>query len=66
MDRPLSDDSQWRIQDFPLGGGEGTDLRLRHFSVKMHAKTKELDPVEGRALAAPPGSANDSNGIICT
>ena len=50
--------SQWRIQDFPLGGG--ADLRCIHFSAKMYAKTKEIDPVgEARAGGAPPGSAND-------
>ena len=49
---------QWRIQDFPLGGG-GANLRHVHFLAKMYAKTKEIDPVGGgRALAAPPGSAN--------
>ena len=42
---------QWRIQDFPLGGrrpvggGGGTNLQCVHFSVKMYAKTKEIDPV---------------------
>ena len=34
---------------FPVGGGRalvrrGVDLRRRHFSVKMYAKTKELGP----------------------
>ena len=46
---------QWRIQDFPLGSA---DLRRVHFLAKMYAKTKEMDPVGGRAPAAPPGSAN--------
>ena len=46
--------NQWRIQDFPLGGA---NLRQVHFSVKTHAKMKELDPVGGRS-PAPPGSAN--------
>ena len=44
---------QWRIQDFPLGGG-GANLRRIHFSMKMYAKTKEIDPVGGaRAGGAP-------------
>ena len=51
---------------FPVGGGGGeplgggTDLRRGHFSVKMYAKTKELDPVWGRGAhrRRPPGSAN--------
>ena len=34
---------------FPVAGcravGEGTDLRREHFSAKIYAKTKELDPV---------------------
>ena len=37
---------QWRIQDFPLGGG-GANLRCVHSSVKTYAKTKEMDPVGG-------------------
>ena len=50
--------------EFPVGGWGaellgGTDLRCRHFSVKTYAKTKELDPVGGHVLAAPPGSANE-------
>ena len=53
---------QWRIQDFPLGGAPthwgGADLQYVHFSAKTYAKTKEIDPVGGRAPAAPPGSAN--------
>ena len=44
---------QWRIQDFPLGGG-GANLRRVHFSTKTYAKTKEIDPVGGaRAGGAP-------------
>ena len=39
----------------PLGGA---NLRCGHFSAKTYAKTEELDPVGGRAPAAPPGSAN--------
>ena len=42
----------------PLGG---TDLRHVHFSVKMYAKTKEIDPVGGGGGTCqwhPPGSAN--------
>ena len=35
---------QWRIQDFPLGGGGGADLRHVHFSAKTYAKTKEIEP----------------------
>ena len=54
---------QWRIQDFLLGGVPtrwgGTNLRHIHFSAKMYAKTKEIDPVGGaRAGGALPGSAN--------
>ena len=40
-------------------GGGGADLQCGHFSTKTYAKTKELDPVGGRVLAAPPASAND-------
>ena len=36
----------------PFWGGFG--LQRGHFSVKMYAKTKELDPVGGRAPARPP------------
>ena len=36
----------------PLGAG--VDLRCGHFSVKMYAKTKELDPIGGRAPGTPP------------
>ena len=43
---------QWRIQDFPLGGG-GADLRCGHFLAKMYVKTKEWDPVGGGAASAP-------------
>ena len=46
---------------FPVGGGGGADLRRIHFSAKMYAKMKEIDPVGGegaRAGGAPPGSAN--------
>ena len=54
---------QWWIQDFPLGGrqpvGGGANLRCIQFSAKMYAKTKEIDPVGGRAPRRPPGSAND-------
>ena len=35
-------------------GGRGPILGGGHFSVKMYAKTKELGPVRGRALARPP------------
>ena len=49
---------QWRIQDFLLGGadplGGGANLRCVHFSAKTYAKMKEIDPVGGRAQAAPP------------
>ena len=31
----------------------------RRFSVKMYAKTKELDPIGGGGVAATPGSATD-------
>ena len=40
----------------------GANLRPVHFSAKMYAKTKEMDPVGGRASGAPPGSAN----VFCT
>ena len=39
-----------------MGGAEplgDTNLQNRHFSVKMYAKMKELDPVGGRAGGAP-------------
>ena len=41
-----------------LGGGTdllggGTNLLYVYFSVKTYAKTKELDPVVGRAPGAP-------------
>ena len=52
---------QWRIQDFPLGGAEplgGANLRCGCFLAKTYAKMKELDPIGGRTLVAPPGSAN--------
>ena len=52
---------QWRIQDFPLGGGRqpvggggGANLQCVHFSAKMYAKMKEIDPVGGARAAAPP------------
>ena len=35
---------------FPVGG---VDLRCRYFSMKMYAKTKELDPVGGMRPACP-------------
>ena len=49
---------------FPVGGG--ANLRCVHFSAKMHAKTKEMDPVGGggHAPAAPPGSANDALPLV--
>ena len=57
--------NQWRIQDFPLGGadllGWGTDLQCVHFSAKTYAKMKEMDPVGGGAMVAPPGSANGND-----
>ena len=46
---------------FPIGRRGpivGLDLRHRHFSVKMYAKTKELGPVGGRAPGTPPRSTN--------
>ena len=50
---------QWRIQDFPLGGGGadrlwGADLRRANFSAKMYAKTKEMDPVGGACASGAP------------
>ena len=52
---------QWRIQDFPWGGGGwrgplGADMDPRHghFSVKMYVKTKELGPVGGGVCPARP------------
>ena len=58
-------------RDLPSGGSRiscwgvltrwgGTDLRRIHFSGKTYAKMKEMDPVGGHALVAPPGSANAS------
>ena len=52
---------------FGWGGGKrqavagGADLRHGHFSAKIYAKTKELDPVGGGAPVAPPRSANDDD-----
>ena len=46
--------NQWRIQDFPLGGGGGADLRRIHFLVKMYAKMKEIDPVGGACIGGAP------------
>ena len=48
---------QWRIQDFPLGGGVlthwgGANLRCIHFLAKMYAKMKEIDPVGGGGVHA--------------
>ena len=52
---------------FPVGGAPthwgGANLRRIHFSVKMYAKTKEIDPVGGGGgggvqRGAPPGSTN--------
>ena len=47
---------------FPVGGAlthwGGTNLRHVHFLAKTYVKMKEIDPVGGRAPAAPPGSAN--------
>ena len=54
----LSGNTQWRIQDFPLGGGAPTPTRA--LFGEMYAKTKELDPIRG-APAASPGSANDTH-----
>ena len=45
---------QWRIQDFPLGGGGGTNLQRVHFSAKTYAKTKEMDPVGGACASGAP------------
>ena len=58
---------------FPVGGGGGTEplgaltSDVGAYQQKTYAKTKRLDPVGGRALAAPPGSANDQVGeyFIC-
>ena len=45
----------------------GVDLQRRHFSVKTCAKTKELDPLGGCVLVAPPGSANAEYSLFhCT
>ena len=50
----------YTVADPGFPGWGGANLRRVHFSVKMYAKTKEMDPVGGRAPAAPPpGSAND-------
>ena len=49
---------QWRIQDFPLGGAPthwgGANLQRIHFSAKMYAKTKEMDPVGGAHAGSAP------------
>ena len=45
---------------FSVGGGGGANLQRGYFLAKMYAKTKELDPVGGRApTAPPPRSANE-------
>ena len=50
---------------FPIGGGGAPShwgaltSDMGTFQQKTYAKTKELDPVGGRAPAAAPGSAND-------
>ena len=62
---------QWRIQDFLLGGAlshwGALTSDMGAYQQKTYAKTNRLDPVVGRALAAPPGSANDQVGeyFIC-
>ena len=53
---------QWRIKDFPLGGGGGgrrpigggANPRCIHFLTKMYAKTKEIDPVGGARAGGTP------------
>ena len=50
---------QWRIQDFPWGGGRGpvrrdVDTRQEHFLAKMYVKMKELGPVGGVRPVRPP------------
>ena len=52
-----TEQGQWRIQDFPLGGAKllgGTNLQRGHFLAKMYAKTKELDPVGGTHAGGAP------------
>ena len=43
---------------FPIGGAPthwgGANLQQVHFLAKMYAKMKEIGPVGGHALAAPP------------
>ena len=67
------DGEQWRIQDFPWGGGGaltrwgGADPGRVHFLAKMYAKMKEMDPVGGgggHAPAVPPGSTNGEASIF--
>ena len=48
---------QWRIQDFPLGGGAPTSDAYIFWRKNMR-KRKKLILLGGGALAAPPGSAN--------
>ena len=60
---------QWRIQDFLLGGGGTEPLGaltsdVSAYQQKTYAKTKRLDPVGGRALAAPPDPPMIRWGII--
>ena len=53
--------TQWRIQDFPLGGGGGAQPRWGwrgHFSAKTYAETKELGSVVAGGGGVLPGSAN--------
>ena len=55
---------QWRIQDFPLGGGAPTHWGGRQpsmrtlFGENIGRKQKKLILLGGRAPRRPPGSAN--------
>ena len=50
--------SQWRIQDFPVGGHGprmgGVDFRGGYILKILYVKTKESRPLGGRAPGTPP------------
>ena len=52
---------QWRIQDFPLGGGAPTSDAYT-FQRKRMRKQKKWILLGGHTPAAPPGSVN---GFVC-
>ena len=52
---------QWRIQDFPQGGGANSQncYYFSHFCRKLHENERIWTPRGGASLALPLGSAND-------